>query len=125
MQFIQTNQNKIKETTREEEDNMCFKKTKVGKKTNENREAIALNARRMDVLISLNDDPELESVLLALKNKIKYLTPSASSKVSAYDGKIKNAIDDLKIAFNRSNSDAIREQLKNLDVMISERNTFI
>ena len=104
---------------------MCFKKTKVGKKTNENRETIALNARRMDVLISLNDDPELESVLLALKNKIKYLTPSASSKVSAYDGKIKNAIDDLKIAFNRSNSDAIREQLKNLDVMISERNTFI
>lgn len=108
---------------------MCFKKKNTSKKINENREKVESNAKKIGILMALNGYEELHDKLLVLKDKLQFMTPSILSKVDSLDTKIKHALDDLKILLNKnekqSNLEKAMEQIKDIEVLIAERNSLI
>lgn len=91
-------------------------------------ELIEENARAVDVLMvySKSDAATLEK-LTALKDDIKYLSPSCEAEVKAYDKKIADKLGDLKLALNKARQRDMFEQSKQLieeiELVIAERNS--
>lgn len=86
---------------------MCFfKKKKAAVKNAEDRELIEANSKSIEALLVLaENNPEVTESLKQLQEKIKYLVPSAESKVIDADKKIRNLIGDLRIALTKSDGD--------------------
>ena len=108
---------------------MLFGKKKTADVVKQDREDIATNASKMDALIVLaGDNVEVKKEMEELKEQLKYLRPSEDSKVNDYEKKIKNLIDDLKIALNKSDgesTDKAKKLIKNIKLAIAERNAKI
>lgn len=107
---------------------MCFfrkKKTSM-KQITEDRNLILTNQKTIETLITISQNSEFTEVLKKLQEQLKYLTPSRSEKIFSYDKKIKDAIEDLKIALTKngdaeSNAKALKI-LQDIKVLIADRN---
>ena len=106
---------------------MCFlRKKKASVKTGSDRELISENAKAADALIILAGDNEaLVQQLQAMQEKIKYLLPSDDGKINDFDKKIKNLIEDARIALVKADGEAskkIDNALLQIKLVISDRN---
>ncbi len=111
---------------------MCFFKKKPQSDLNQqDRDQIAVNSKMIDVLTTICKDEEFIPELEKLKEQITFLQPSPNHKVYEADKKIKNRIDDLKIALVKGNakSDDVSEKAENIfediRMMIAERNVLV
>ena len=108
---------------------MCFKRKKTAEIIKENREYIATNAEKIQSLIVLaQDNIQLKKELCELQEEIKYLRPSEAPAVRNCDTKIKNLIDDLKFALNKSggeDNEKTKKLIQNIRLTVAERNTKI
>ena len=107
---------------------MCFfrKKKTTTKLIAEDRELIATNQKSIETLITLSTNEEFDETLKKLQEQLKYLVPSRSEKTLKYDKKIKDALEDLKIALTK-NGDAednkkVPSIVQDIKVLISDRN---
>ena len=106
---------------------MCFlRKKKVSVKTGKDRELISENAKAVDALIILAGNNEvLVKHLQEIKEKIKYLLPSNEDKIYDFDKKIKNLIEDTRIALVKADGEASKKvdnALLQIKLVISDRN---
>lgn len=103
-----------------------FGKKKASEKVRNDRELIEENANSIDSLIVLaKDNEELVQKLRVLKEKLKYLTPLQDPKVTDYDKKIKNLIEDMRIALVKSDggrTNKVDDALLNINLAITDRN---
>ena len=104
-----------------------FRKKKPAEQTKADRELIEDNSKAIDVLIVLaQSNTELIGTLKELQEKLKYLIPSENPKVMDADKAIKNKIDDLRIALNRTDDGQSKKSaglLTDIQCLIAERNT--
>ncbi len=96
-----------------------------GEKTMDDRELISENERAMgSILILAEANEALVDELTKLREQIKYLTPVSDPKVVEFDKKIKNGIEDLRIALVKDGSeDNIKaiNALQALRLLVSDR----
>lgn len=115
---------------------MCFKKirnyfqnNKKAVKTKEDKELVEINSKTVESLIVLAKENEMiVAKLKSLQETIRYLIASGDPKVMDYDKKIRNLLQDLRIALTKSdgqNSKKIDDILVDLDVAIADRKTRI
>ncbi|MBQ8302640.1 MAG: hypothetical protein IJX97_03715 [Clostridia bacterium] len=102
-----------------------FKKKSNGVKNGEDRELIDRNYKLVEALIVLSSDEELTEQLGDVKEKLKYLTPSENPKVYDADKKITNAIQDMKILLTKEAVPKAKTALKELLVLVAERNSLV
>ncbi len=85
--------------------------------------------KAVSTLIILSEaDDELKSSLKVVKEKVKYLVPSVDDKIYEYDRRIKNLIDDMKIALVEARGESnrkVRSVLAEIKVAIADRNARI
>ena len=85
--------------------------------------------KAVDTLIILGEDDEnLISNLRVIKEKIKYLVPSDDEKIYEYDKRVKNLIEDMRIALvkgDRESMKKIKQILAELRIAIVDRNSRI
>lgn len=102
------------------------KKT-TSEKVGSNRELISENERSIDALILLaGDNEEIVNKLKEVKEKIKYLIPSDNPKVAEYDTKIKNFIEDMRIALVKAEGEfdkKVKSILMQIELAIADRNS--
>lgn len=73
--------------------------------------------KAMETLIILAEsDENLVSNLRVLKEKIKYLVPSNEEKIYEFDRRIKNLIEDMRIALVKAD----RESMKKLKLILAD-----
>ena len=103
-----------------------FGKKKMSVKVRNDRELIGENEKAVDALIILAGDNEsLVQQLQEIKEKIKYLLPSEDGKVYDFDKKIKNLIEDTRIALVKADGEASKKvdnALLQIKLVISDRN---
>lgn len=109
---------------------MCFFRRKnQADKTKEDRELVADNAKSVEALIVLaKDNDAMIQKLKDLQEKLKYLIPTADSKIASFDKSIKNKLGDLRIALTKANgeeSKKVDELLEEIFVTIADRNVKI
>jgi|GEM_PF-2118085 hypothetical protein len=110
---------------------MCsFKKKKASEAVKKDREQISINERSFETLIVLaKENADFAVSLRTTREKIKYLTPSADKKVTDYEKKIHNLIDDLKIVLTKTNGEELPAKAKSLldqiNLAIAERNAIV
>ena len=85
--------------------------------------------KAIDTLIILGEgDEELISTLRVIKEKVKYLVPSEDEKIYEFDKRIKNNIEDMRIALvkgDRESVKKIKQILADLRILIVDRNSRI
>ncbi len=85
--------------------------------------------KAIDTLIILGEaDDELVSNLRVIKEKVKYLVPSNDDKIYEFDRRIKNLIDDMRIALVKADRESLKKIkliLADLRLAIVERNSRI
>lgn len=103
-----------------------FGRKKASVKVGNDRELISENSRAIDALIILAGDNEaLVQQLQDIKEKIKYLIPSNEDKVYDFDKKIKNLIEDTRIALIKADGETnkkVDNALLQIKLTISDRN---
>ena len=108
---------------------MCFFKKKKSVANSEDRELIESNSKSVDALIVLaGDNSEYIKDLQELKEKLKYLMPSPDSKILDYDKKIKNNLDDMRIALTKADgeeSKKVDRYFTDIKLLIADRNARI
>ena len=107
---------------------MClFKRKSKTEKNTVDYDLVSSNYKFVDTLLVLakdGEDPTIEEKLTAIKNKLQFLIPSPEDKVKDYDKKIKNALEDVKIALVKDKADAkVKSLLLDLELAIAERNS--
>lgn len=104
-----------------------FRKKRVSEKIGNDRELIIENERAIDALIILAADNEkIVNELKGIKEKLKYLTPSEDGKIYDFDKKIKNLIEDMRIALVKADGETskkVENALLQLKLTIADRNT--
>lgn len=106
---------------------MCFfRKKKAAVKNSEDREIIEHNSKAIDALLVLaEENDEFKGELLELQEKLKYLVPSADSKVIDGDKKIRNLIGDLRIALTKSDGEDSKKTsryFQEIKMAVADRN---
>ena len=85
--------------------------------------------KAMETLIILGEsDENLVSNLRVLKEKIKYLVPSNEEKIYEFDRRIKNLIEDMRIALVKADRESMKKTkqiLADLRIAIVDRNSRI
>lgn len=104
-----------------------FHRKKAAVKNLEDRELVESNARSIEALVVLAEsNEEVIGDFRALQEKIKYLIPSEDHKIYDFDKKIKNLIEDLRIALVKEDGE-FGKKAKNIMVeiklAIADRNT--
>lgn len=103
-----------------------FRRGKAADKNKEDRALISSNERAIDALIILSEqNEEMKEDLKAVKEKIKYLVPSAEGKILDFDKKIKNLIEDMRIALVKADGETnkkVESILKDIKLAIADRN---
>lgn len=106
---------------------MFGRKKSTSEKVGLNRELISENEKSIDALILLaGENEKLVEELKEIKEKIKYLIPSENPKVVEYDTKIKNFIEDMRIALVKADGEVdkkINSILMQIKLAIADRNT--
>lgn len=102
-----------------------FRKKAKSLKNSVDVELVEFNTNFFDSLIVLADDnKEIVTELKKLQEQIKYLIPSVTEEVLNMDKKIKNTLEDIRIILIKDNqSEKIAGALKDLKVLIADRNT--
>lgn len=107
--------------------NLFGKKKPTSDKVGSNRELISENERAIDALILLaGENEKMIEQLKEVKEQIKYLIPTDNPKVVEYDTKIKNSIEDMRIALVKSEGEVdkkIESMLLQIKLAIADRNT--
>lgn len=108
------------------------KRRKMGEKTQDDRELISHNERAVEALIVLvENDEELVEEFKTLQQKIKFLAATDNGKVIDCDKKIRNLIDDMKIALIKAEKKSPEEEglnakarsiLQQIKLTIADRN---
>lgn len=108
---------------------MIAKRNQKPKDTNTDRSLVETNANRVDVLITLSgDNAEAVANLKKLQEKLRFLPPVMDERAFAIDNKIKNLLDDLKIALTKSGGEDSKKTeniFKDIDVLIAERGAIV
>ncbi len=107
---------------------MCFFKKRGNSldKIKEDRELIATNASFINVAIEeISDSQEFKEKLAATAEQLKYLRPSDKSQVVEYDKSINKQIISLKRALVASDGKPDEEILKEIKVVIADRNAIL
>ncbi len=105
-----------------------FHRKTNAEKAGKDKELISLNERSVDALIILaeqSDNEKTISEFKQIKERLKYLIASEKEEILDYDRKIKNLIEDLKIALVKSDGNAEAQAVKlttQIKVAIAERN---
>lgn len=103
-----------------------FKKKRISEKTGDDRELISENARSIDALMVLSEkNEELTGKLADFKEKLKYLIASDKDEVYSFDKKIKNHIEDLRIALVKGDGETtakVEDILVQLKLAVADRN---
>lgn len=95
-----------------------FGQKREADKVKEDRELISFNEKSIASLIVLAEgNDELIKELQKLQEKLKYLTPTSDSKISDFDKKIKNTLQDLKVVLIKT---ANSEQNQKINMMLSD-----
>ena len=85
--------------------------------------------KAIDTLMILGEDDEnLISNLRVIKEKVKYLVPSDDEKIYEFDKRIKNLIEDMRIALVKADRESlkkIKQILADLRIAIVDRNSRI
>ncbi len=85
--------------------------------------------KAIDTLIILGEaDDELTSNLKIIKEKVKYLVPSNDEKIYEFDKRIKNLIEDMRIALVKADRESMKKLrliLADLRIAIVDRNSRI
>lgn len=85
--------------------------------------------KAIDTLMILGEDDEnLISNLKVIKEKVKYLAPSDDEKIYEFDKRIKNLIEDMRIALVKADRESIKkikQILAELRIAIVDRNSRI
>lgn len=105
------------------------KKSTPAEATANDRELISENERAMAALLVLCEGNEaLTEEIKKVREQVKYLTPVDDPKVVEFEKKIKNQIEDMRIALNKDGcEDNIKaiNALTQLRLLIADRNTKI
>ena len=106
---------------------MCFfRKKRVSEKVATDRDLVSANERAVEALLVLAENNEqLQGELKALKEKLKYLTPSEEGKILDFDKKIKNLIEDMRIALVKADGETnkkVENALTQIKLAIADRN---
>lgn len=113
---------------------LCFvivmvNRKKAPKDTVTDRNLIETNANKVEVLITIaGDNAETVESLKKLQEKLRFLPPVRDERAFAIDNKIKNLIDDLKIALTKSGGEDSKKTeniFKDIDVLIAERGAVV
>ncbi len=84
------------------------------------------NAKFVEVLlVQAEGNEEVTKELEDLKETLKYLKPSREKKVYELDGKIKDSLGDLKIAFTKTDGEGNKKTvqlIKDVKMLVAERN---
>lgn len=100
-------------------------KDKIWESTAENGNQIKENAQTVNILLVLNKNEEFDMELRDVKIQLESLAPSPKEDVQKIDKKIKNSLDDLKIALVKSKNDddvkKAKECLLDVKVLIAQR----
>lgn len=101
------------------------KKPKANPGGDADRQLVDQNAKAVDILIAIVTSEEGKAALAELRDKLKFLMPSASDGAYQKDCKIKNMLDDFKIAVTRKPDDmnVISNNIRDIEIVIAERNT--
>lgn len=103
-----------------------FGKKKISVKIGNDRELISENAKAIDSLVILaGSNDALVRQLREIQETLKYLIPSDEDKVYDFDKKIKNLIEDMRIALVKADGETSKKAgdvLMQLKLAISDRN---
>lgn len=110
-----------------------FKKKAVDTKKNQaqlNKEDKALidsNSSAVNALIILSDNKEFGAKLLKLQEELKFLTPSADSKIFAFDQQIQTLIGELKAVLTEDGSAGSKAEsaFRDIRIAIADRNSVL
>lgn len=105
---------------------LCVKKKpKANPGGDADRQLVEQNAKAVDILIAIVTNPDGKAALEELRDKLKYLIPSTGDEVYQKDLKIKNMLDDFKIAVTRKSDDAdvVKNNIHDIEIVVAERNT--
>lgn len=106
-----------------------FKKKKVAEKVKKDRELISENERAIEALVILcKDNEEIAAELKSMQEKLKYLTASEDGKIYDFDKKIKNLIEDMRIALVKADGETskkVENALLQLKLTVADRNAKI
>lgn len=104
-----------------------FGKKTSAKANSEDLNLIESNAQSVGVLMSETEDADFRAALKKLQEELKYLMPSVNPRVYDCDKKIRNLLEDLKIALVKCGDEAASEKahglLKDLNTAVAERKT--
>lgn len=105
-----------------------FKKKSNGEKNKIDFDLVQANYKYVETLkvLAQGGDAAVEEKLTEIQNKLQFLMPSDNDKVKDYDKKIKNALEDVKIALVKDKADAkILSLIKEVEVAVAERNAIL
>lgn len=106
-----------------------FKKKSKGEKNKIDFDLVQTNYKYVEtlkVLAKNEDDSTVEDKLTEIQNKLQFLIPSDNDKIKDYDKKIKNALEDVKIALVKDKADAkVLTLIKEVELAIAERNAIL
>lgn len=106
---------------------LFFKKKNQAEKNLDDRLLISENAASVEALIVIaKGNPEVIGELKDLQEKLKYLIPSANTKIAEYDKTIKNKLGDLRIALTKADGETtkkVTDVIEDIKVTVVDRNT--
>ena len=104
-----------------------FGKKRAKDKVSGDKDLIEENAKAIEALLILaENNEEMKSELKSAQEKIKYLPPSEDSKIFDFDKKIKNLIEDMRIALVKADGESskkVENVLTQIKLTIADRNT--
>ena len=100
------------------------KKPKANPGGDADRQLVDQNAKAVDILIAIVTIEEGKAALAEYRDKLKFLMPSGTDEAFQKDSKIKNMLDDFKIAVTRKPDDmnVISTNIRDIEIVIAERN---
>ena len=102
---------------------LFFKKKTAAEKTANDRSMVEDNSLYVDALIAISKSAPIIAKLKELKEKLKYLISSDNAKVVDCDKKIKNQLEDIKLAIVKEKPDEkLLDMISEVYVIIAERN---
>ena len=102
---------------------LFFKKKTAADKTANDRSIVEDNSLYVDALIAISKSETLTVKLKELREKLKYLISSDNAKVLDCDKKIKNQLEDIKLAIVKEKpEEKLLDMINEVYVIIAERN---
>lgn len=108
---------------------MCFFKKKASVKRTEDRDLVDMNSKAVESLVVLAEgNEELSGQLRELQEKLRFLIASEKKEVCDFDKKIKNLLEDMRIALTKSDGETSKKVaniVTQIKLAVADRNTKI